>query len=280
MAAARLPWSSGNLKCVSRLPGIIAGAEAEIFVETIGIDELARVHLPVGIPQRFELAEGLHQFGAKHFGQKFAASLTVSVFAGERAAVADDEVGGVFHKLAELADAFGGFEIVVHAGVDAGVAEVSVERAVIVEVLHQPAQVAEVGSEFVGRNGGVFEAFPTNRFAGDVRSHAQAGLADIPDAAGLARVGEQAHIGRGGGAIEHFHQPPRVGFGIGDGVGAKLDHQPATAFGQQREAIEIHAFVAARFDHDVVKTLKSDGAVLHDQRDVVGADVNVGPSDH
>src|SRR5208282_4792858 len=42
--------------------------------------------------------------------------------------------------------------------------------------------------------------------------------------------------------------------------------------------IEVNALVAARVDHDVVKTFEADRAMLHDLRNVVGADVNVGPS--
>src|SRR5208282_109606 len=71
----------------------------------------------------------------------------------------------------------------------------------------------------------------------------------------------------------------RLRFGFGYGVCAEFDHQPAGAFGQQREAIEVHTFAAARFYHDVVETFEADGAMLHDLRDVVGADVDVGPSD-
>src|SRR5208337_5483916 len=137
------------------------------------------------------------------------------------------------------------FEIVIHARVHAGVAEVSVERAVVVKVLHQPAQVAEVSAEFVGRDGGIFEAFPAQRLAGNMRSHAQARLANIPDAAGQTRVGEQAHVGCGGGTIESLHQLSRLGLGIVGGVGSEFDHQPARAFGQQPEAFEVHAFAAA-----------------------------------
>ena len=46
-----------------------------------------------------------------------------------------------------------------------------------------------------------------------------------------------------------------------------------------REAFEVHAFAATGVDHDVVKTFQADGAMLHDLGDVIGADVNIGPSD-
>src|SRR5208282_3024384 len=50
------------------LPGIVACAQAQIFVESIGLDELAGIHLPIRIPKRLELTESLHEFWAEHFG--------------------------------------------------------------------------------------------------------------------------------------------------------------------------------------------------------------------
>ncbi len=188
----------GQVEVRLRLPGIVARAETQIFVEAVGIDELARIHLPIGIPERFELAESLHEFRAKHFGKQFAAGLPVSMFTGDGTSVADHKVGSVFHELAELANAFRRFEIVVHARMHAGMTEVPVEGAIEMMVLHQLAQVAEVGAQLLGSDGRVFKAFPAQRFAGDVRGHAQAGFADVPNAAGLAGVGEEAHIGRSG----------------------------------------------------------------------------------
>ena len=49
--------------------------------------------------------------------------------------------------------------------------------------------------------------------------------------------------------------------------------------GSSARAFEIHAFAAARVDHYVVKAFEADGAVLHDLGNVVGAEINVGPSD-
>src|SRR5450755_14205 len=106
-----------------RLPGIVTRSESQIFVEAIRIDELARIHLPIGIPQRFELAESLHQFRSKHLRQKFAARLPVSMLARDGAAVAHHEVGGLLHELAKFADAFSRFEIVIHARMYAGMTE-------------------------------------------------------------------------------------------------------------------------------------------------------------
>ena len=96
---------SEKLKVRLRLPGIVVGAQAQILVQLVGLDQLAGIHLPCRIPNRLELAEGLHQFRAKHFRKQFGARLAVAVLAGERAAVADHQVGGLFHELAELGDA-------------------------------------------------------------------------------------------------------------------------------------------------------------------------------
>src|ERR1700687_423077 len=145
-------------------------------------------------------------------------------------------------------------------------------------VLHQLAQVAKVSAESVGPDRGIFETLPAQRFARNVCRHSQAGFADVPDAPRLAWVGEQAQVGRSRGAIKRLHQMAGLRFGFLGSVGAEFDHQPATAFGQHGESVKVHALVAARVDHDVVKTFETDGSVLHDLRDVVGTDVNIGPS--
>jgi len=107
------------------------------------------------------------------------------MFAGERTAVADREVGGLFDELAEFGDSLFRLQIEVEAGVHAGVAEVPVERALVIEVGHHLAKVAKVSAKFFGSNGRVFPAFPVERLAGNVRGCAEARFADFPDALGL-----------------------------------------------------------------------------------------------
>ena len=85
--------------------------------------------------------------------------------------------------------------------------------------------------------------------------------------------------GAGDGAVEYLHQMARLGFGFGGGIGAELDHEPSATFREQRKPVEINAFAAAGVDDDVVETFEADGAVLHDLRDVVGANEDVGPPD-
>src|SRR5438270_512698 len=57
----------GELEMCFRLPRCVIWAQAQVFVEPVGLKHFSRIHLPVGIPCLFEFAEGLHQFGAKHF---------------------------------------------------------------------------------------------------------------------------------------------------------------------------------------------------------------------
>src|SRR5258708_7178025 len=108
-------------------PGGVGSAEAKVLIEFVGLDQLAGIHLPVGVPGGLKLAEGLHQLRAEHFGKQLATGLAVAVLAGEGAALAHDEVGGLLHKLTELGDAVLRSQIEVDAGVDAAVAEVAVE---------------------------------------------------------------------------------------------------------------------------------------------------------
>src|ERR1700689_1645598 len=88
-----------------RFPWSIVRAEAEVFIELVRVDQLAGVHLPFGIPDRLEVAEGLDEFGTKHSWQQLAAGLAVPVLAGDGAAVADYEIGSFLYELAELGDA-------------------------------------------------------------------------------------------------------------------------------------------------------------------------------
>jgi hypothetical protein len=64
-----------------------------------------------------------------------------------------------------------------------------------------------------------------------------------------------------------------------NGLAAELDHEPASAFGEQREAFGVDAFGAGVADEEIVEAFEADGLVLHDFGDVVGALKNVGIGD-
>ena len=112
-----------------RLPGFVVGAEAKIFVDLVGVDELVGIQAVGGIEDALELPEGLHEVFAEHLGVERGTGLAVSVFSGERASVGESDVGGLIDEATEFENAFRGFEIEVDAHVDAALTEVSVHGA-------------------------------------------------------------------------------------------------------------------------------------------------------
>src|SRR6476660_8690923 len=61
---------------------IVSGAKAKILIYVVSVDYFARVHFPLRVPYRLELAEGTHQFIAIHDRQQVGLGLTVAVLAG------------------------------------------------------------------------------------------------------------------------------------------------------------------------------------------------------
>src|SRR3546814_13445430 len=96
---------------------------AKILIHWIRLDLLARIHALLRIPDRLELAERLHQFRAIHLRQQARAHLTVAMLAGQRAAVTEDQIGGLVHEAAPLADAVRRADIEVDATVNAARSE-------------------------------------------------------------------------------------------------------------------------------------------------------------
>ena len=60
---------------------------------------------------------------------------------------------------------------------------------------------------------------------------------------------------------------------------AKLDHEPASAFGEQSESLGIDFLGARVVDEEVVETFEADGFVRHDFGNMIGALINVGIGD-
>src|SRR5712692_10318709 len=172
------------------LPGVIASTQPQVLIQQVRLNDFAWVHLPVWIPQRFELAESLDQLGAKHFRQQLGPRLAVTMLSGERTTVTDNQVCGLFHKLAVVGDAFSGLQIEVDAHVHACMAEVAVESTAITVPAHQLTQVAQVVPQLVRGDGSVFPTLPAKRLARDVRSGAQSRLADFPNPLSLLIISE------------------------------------------------------------------------------------------
>src|SRR5439155_4586082 len=60
--------------------GAIVSADAQILSDIIRIDDLAGIHPPFGIPNRFELAKSLNQFRPEHLWQQPGARLSIAMF--------------------------------------------------------------------------------------------------------------------------------------------------------------------------------------------------------
>ena len=79
-------------------------------------------------------------------------------------------------------------EVEAHLHVNAAVAEVSVERRLIVVFVEQLAQVAQIRPQLLGRDRRIVPAFPPWERSGNGRRGARTRLADLPDGLGLGRV--------------------------------------------------------------------------------------------
>jgi hypothetical protein len=143
---AAVVFGVGEVELRNGLPGFVVGAEAEVFVGLVGVDELAGVHAVGGIEDALEGAEGFDQVFTEHLGEERAAGLAVAVFAGEGAAVGEGDVGGAVDELAEFENAGGGFEVEVEAHVDAALAEVAVHGGGVVVLVDEGVDGAEVAA--------------------------------------------------------------------------------------------------------------------------------------
>src|SRR6476660_5850071 len=70
-----------KLKVCPWLRWPVVDTESQIFIDAVWLDNLAWIHFPFWIPNRFEFPERAHQLVAEHFGQQFSPRLSVSVFA-------------------------------------------------------------------------------------------------------------------------------------------------------------------------------------------------------
>jgi len=273
----------GKLEAGLRLPGSIVGAEAEIFVELVErlsrqTNDLAGIHFQSGSQADLNLRKACISSGPNILGEEFGAGLSVAVFAGEGAAVADDEDGGLFDELAEFGDAFFDSKSKFRRVCTQAWPKVAVERAFVAERGHHFSEIAEIAAEFFGGDGGVLPAFPVQRLTGHVRGDAEAGFTNLPDAFGLL-AGDETRVGRTRAAVERIDQTLSLRLSFPRGLSAELDHEPASAFGQQGEAFGIDTFRAGVVDEEIVEAFESDGVVRHDFGDVVGALKDVGIGD-
>src|SRR5204863_2431061 len=164
-----------------RLRRLVRRAEAEIVVNPVRIDDFARIHLSVGIPDALELPKRVHQFGTEHLRQELRPGLTVAVLARERTADRQNQIRRLYHERLVLVNTRPGFEVEIDSRVHAPLAEESIQGSRISVAYEQPPQVAQVATEVCRRYRRVFPPFPGDRFSRHACRRAETGLADPPD---------------------------------------------------------------------------------------------------
>src|SRR5580765_8433170 len=97
----------------------------------VGFDYFVRLEFVFGIPRALEFSECLHQLRTKHFGEECGVLLPVSVLAGKRSSIRNNQVGRAIDELTVFADARFAFKVEGDPHVYAAVSEMSVECAVI-----------------------------------------------------------------------------------------------------------------------------------------------------
>ena len=95
-------------------------------IDTHRVHQLAWIHAVLRIPDRLELAEGLHQLRTEHLRQQCGSGLAVAMLAAERPAKAENQIGGAVDELAEVAQSVLRSEVEVDAQMDASLAVVPV----------------------------------------------------------------------------------------------------------------------------------------------------------
>src|SRR5438105_4708080 len=73
-----VPDIAGKLEVRFMMSGMVISSEAQVFHHVVGVDLLARSHLPIRVPNRLELPKGFDQFGSKHLWQKPAPRLSIA----------------------------------------------------------------------------------------------------------------------------------------------------------------------------------------------------------
>ena len=254
--------------------GAEGGAQPEVFVGPVGIDDLVGVHAPGRVPDGLELTERLHELGAEHLGEELRPGLPVAVLAGEGPAVGDHEVGGVGQEGPEGGHPLGREQVEVHAGVHAPLAEVPVEHAPVAVAVKQGPEVPEVAAQPLGRHGRVLPALEGRGPAGDERGRSRPRLSYLPHLVGLDRIGEHAD----GGAVRAQVGDQASGFLVGffASVAAQLDEEPAPAGREEGDSGGMEAFGLHVLDEQVVDGLQAHGSVPEHAHDVVGRGADVG----
>src|SRR5579864_4897276 len=175
------------------LPWVVVRSKSQVFINAIRINDFSRIHLPIGVPDGFELTECLDQFCSEHLAEKFSTRLPVTVLSAKATAILDAQIGGLFHERTPFSYPWFAHQVKAYAAMDATLPKMSVERGVVLIFVVKGAQVAKIAAQLFRRDGGVFPAFPCIRLAGNKRGCPQASFAHLPDMFRIGGIGEQPH---------------------------------------------------------------------------------------
>src|SRR5689334_18052534 len=146
----------------------IAWANAQIGGDGIGIDDLARIHSALGIPDRLEFAKCLDELRAIHFFEKLATGLTIAVLSRKRAIVADDKLCRLVEEAAPFLNSGLVIEVEGNRAMHQAVPEMAVQAWIIPIAVEQRVKVAQIGAEVVAMNRGILPTRPCVGMVGDV----------------------------------------------------------------------------------------------------------------
>src|SRR5690348_15749406 len=88
-----------------RLPWMVVSSQTQILVHPVRLDDFSGVHLPVWIPDRFELSKRLHEFVAEHFVEELRPRLSIAVFTAQTSSMLNAKIGCFFHEAPPMLDA-------------------------------------------------------------------------------------------------------------------------------------------------------------------------------
>ena len=155
--------------------------------DRVRVDDLARVHLPVRVPDRLELAERLDQL-ARTSSAAARPCDWPSPCSPESEPPCETTRSAASSRKERNARMPGSrLQVEVRARVDAALAVVAVERALVAVLAGELAEVAQVVAEPLRRDGRVLPALLRVGLAGDERGRAETRLAHLPDVLLLLR---------------------------------------------------------------------------------------------
>src|SRR5579864_6827649 len=214
------------------LPWVVVRSKSQVFINAIRINDFSRIHLPIGVPDGFELTECLDQFCSEHLAEKFSTRLPVTVLSAQATAILDAQIRGLIHEGTPFPDAWFAHQVKAYAAMDATLPKMSVKCRVVVVFVVEGAQVAKITAQLFRRDGRIFPSFPGIRLAGNKCGGTKSGFTHLPDVLRICQVSEQSHRWSTTFSLQHLHDMPGEVNCILSLVCAELRHEPSLAFWQ------------------------------------------------